>query len=141
MKASNHFIRTILTYLELRAESDSLFAESFTKENKNIDDCITYILNEVQKSGCMGFADDEIYSMAVHYYDEDDIEVGKPMNGKIVVNHVVELSEEEKEQAKQDAIQKAMNEASFVLLAQRTLSCCSPFVSSSLNRSFVIILR
>ena len=116
MKASHHFIRTILTYLELRAESDSLFAESFTKENKNIDDCITYILNEVQKSGCMGFADDEIYSMAVHYYDEDDIEVGKPMNGKIVVNHVVELSEEEKEQAKQDAIQKAMNEASRTML-------------------------
>ena len=116
MKASNHFIRTILTYLELRAESDSLFAESFTKENKNIDDCITYILNEVQKSGCMGFADDEIYSMAVHYYDEDDIEVGKPMNGKIVVNHIVELTEEEKEQAKQDAIQKAMNEASKIML-------------------------
>lgn len=112
MKVSNHFTRTILTYLELRAESDNLFAESFAKENKNIDDCVTYILNEVQKSGCMGFADDEIYSMAVHYYDEDDIEVGKPMNSKIVVNHVVELTEEEKEQAKQDAIQKAMNEAS-----------------------------
>ena len=92
MKATNHFTRTILTYLELRAESDTLFAESFAKENKNIDDCITYIFNEVQKSGCMGFADDEIYSIAVHYYDEDDIEVGKPMNGKIVVNHVVELT-------------------------------------------------
>ncbi len=116
MKASNHFTRTILTYLELRAESDSLFAESFAKENKNIDDCITYILNEVQKSGCMGFADDEIYSMAVHYYDEDDIEIGKPINGKIVVNHVVELTEEEKEQAKQDAIKKAMNEASKTML-------------------------
>ena len=116
MKATNHFTRTILTYLELRAESDNLFAESFAKENKNIDDCVTYILNEVQKSGCMGFADDEIYSMAVHYYDEDDIEVGKPMNGKIVVNHVVELTEEEKEQAKQDAIQKAMNEASKTML-------------------------
>lgn len=59
MKATNHFTRTILTYLELRAESDTLFAESFAKENKNIDDCITYIFNEVQKSGCMGFADDE----------------------------------------------------------------------------------
>ncbi len=116
MKASNHFTRTILTYLELRAESDSLFAESFAKENKNIDDCVTYILNEVQKSGCMGFADDEIYSMAVHYYDEDDIEIGKPINGKIVVNHVVELTEEEKEQAKQDAIKKAMNEASKTML-------------------------
>ena len=116
MKASNHFTRTILTHLELRAESDSLFAESFAKENKNIDDCVTYILNEVQKSGCMGFADDEIYSMAVHYYDEDDIEVGKPMSGKIVVNHIVELTEEEKEQAKQDAIQKAMSEASKTML-------------------------
>ena len=116
MKATNHFTRTILTYLELRAESDTLFAESFAKENKNIDDCITYIFNEVQKSGCMGFADDEIYSIAVHYYDEDDIEVGKPMNGKIVVNHVVELTEEEKELAKQDAIQKAMNEASKTML-------------------------
>lgn len=111
MKVSNQFTRTILTYLELRAESDNLFAESFAKENKNIDDCVTYILNEVQKSGCMGFADDEIYSMAVHYYDEDDIEVGKPINGKIVVNHIVELTEEEKEQAKQDAIQKAQDEA------------------------------
>lgn len=112
MKASNQFTRTILTYLELRAESDSLFAETFAKENKNIDDCVTYILNEVQKSGCMGFADDEIYSMAVHYYDEEDIEVGKPINGKIVVNHVVELTKEEKEQARKDAIEKAMNEAS-----------------------------
>lgn len=111
MKASNHFTRTILTYLELRAESDGLFAESFAKENKNIDDCVTYILNQVQKSGCNGFVDDEIYSMAIHYYDEDNIEVGKPIDGKIVVNHVVELTEEEKEQAKQDAIQKAQDEA------------------------------
>lgn len=110
MKASKHFTRTILTYLELRAESDTLFAESFNKENKNIDDCVTYILNQVQRSGCNGFADDEIYSMAVHYYDEDDLEIGSPINGQIVVNHIVELTEEEKEQARRDAIDKAMNE-------------------------------
>ena len=29
------------------------------------------------RSGCKGFADEEIYSMAVHYYDEDDIEEDK----------------------------------------------------------------
>ncbi len=68
MKATNHFTRAILTYLEQRAETDALFAQSFAKPEKNIDDCITYILNQVQKSGCNGFADDEIYSMAVHYY-------------------------------------------------------------------------
>ena len=92
MKATNHFTRTILTYLELRAESDTLFAESFAKENKNIDDCITYILNTVQKSGCNGFADEEIYSMAVHYYDEDDMKVGEKITAHVVVNHVIELT-------------------------------------------------
>lgn len=111
MKATNHFTRTILTYLEQRAQTDSLFADTFAKENKNIDDCVTFILDQVQKSGCNGFADDEIYSMAVHYYNEDDIEVGKPMQGNIVVNHVVQLTEEEKEQARKDAIQKAMSES------------------------------
>lgn len=111
MKASNHFKATILCYLEKRAENDLLFAERFAKPEKNIDDCITYILNTVQKSGCNGFADDEIYSMAVHYYDEDNIEIGKPINGKVVVNHVVELTEEEKEEARKQALQRVQNEA------------------------------
>ena len=111
MKASNHFKNTIKAYLEQRAETDVLFSFQYSKPEKNIDDCVTYILNEVKKSGCNGFADDEIYSMAVHYYDEDNIEVGKPMNAHVVVNHVVELTEEEKEQARKDAIQKVQDEA------------------------------
>jgi F0F1-type ATP synthase membrane subunit b/b' len=49
--------------------------------------------------------------MAVHYYDEDNIEVGKPMNAHVVVNHVVELTEEEKEQARKEAIQRVQDEA------------------------------
>jgi hypothetical protein len=111
MKASNHFKNTIQAYLDQRAESDVLFSFQYSKPEKNIDDCVTYILNTVQKSGCNGFADEEIYSMAVHYYDEDKIEVGKPMNGHVVVNHVVQLTEEEKEQARQDAIQRVQDEA------------------------------
>jgi hypothetical protein len=111
MKASNHFKNTIQAYLDQRAESDVLFSFQYSKPEKNIDDCVTYILNAVQKSGCNGFADEEIYSMAVHYYDEDKIEVGKPMNGHVVVNHVVQLTEEEKEQARKDAIQQVQDEA------------------------------
>ena len=111
MKASYHFKNTIKAYLDQRAETDVLFSFQYSKPEKNIDDCVTYILNEVKKSGCNGFADDEIYSMAVHYYDEDNIEVGKPMNAHVVVNHVVELTKEEKEQARKDAIQKVQDEA------------------------------
>jgi hypothetical protein len=64
----------------------------------------------VQKSGCNGFADDEIFGMAVHYYEENEIEVGKPINCQVVVNHTVELTEEEKEQARQDAINRLRDE-------------------------------
>lgn len=62
-------------YLEQRAQSDKLFAPRYADPEKNIDDCITYILNYVQQSGINGFADDEIYSLALHYYDEENIEV------------------------------------------------------------------
>lgn len=133
MKASNHFTRTILTYLEQRAQEDNLFAERFAREDKNIDDCVTYILNQVQKSGCNGFADDEIYSMAMHYYDEDEIEVGKSMRGNIVVNHIVQLTEEEKEQARKDAIERAVNESYNKLTIKKKSSGKQTEVSTQLS--------
>ena len=106
MKSTEHFKRTIHAYLQQRASEDRLFAESYRKEGKNIDDCITYILNEVQRSGCNGFTDGEIYSMAVHYYDEDDVEVGNPVSCQVSVNHIVELTEEEKAEARQRAVEQ-----------------------------------
>ena len=111
MKASIHFKNTIKDYLDKRAENDVLFSLQYSKPEKNIDNCVTYILNTVQKSGCNGFADDEIYSMAVHYYDEDNIDIGNPLNCQVVVNHVVELTEEEKQQAHKEALQRVQNEA------------------------------
>ncbi|MBB1150256.1 PcfK-like family protein [Myroides sp. NP-2] len=91
MKASNTFTNIIKSHLDNRAKNDTLFATTYAKENKNIDDCITYILNQVKESGCNGFADDEIFSMAVHYYDEDDIKIGKKISCKVVVNHKEEV--------------------------------------------------
>lgn len=104
MKGTEQFKKTIKAYLEDRAKTDALFAATYAKPNKNIDNCITFIINQVKNSGCNGFADDEIYSLAVHYYDEDKIDVGKPMNCNVVVNHQIVLTEEEKAEAKQQAI-------------------------------------
>ena len=103
MKATDNFKRTIQEYLEVRAKTDELFAKSYAKPNKSIDECITYILNEVQRSGCNGFDDDEVFGIAVHYYDEDNIDVGKKINCKVVVNHTVELTEKEKQELKEKA--------------------------------------
>ena len=61
MNTTEYFKRTIQAYLEERAMEDELFAAKYDNPDKNIDDCVTYILNWVQKSGCNGFCDDEIY--------------------------------------------------------------------------------
>lgn len=110
-KATDYFKRTIQSYLQRRAQEDELFAPRLANPQKNIDDCITFILNYVKESGCNGFADDEIYSLAMHYYDEDDIDIGKPLKCNVVVNHTIVLTEEEKAEAKRKAMQKATDEA------------------------------
>lgn len=111
MKGTMAFQDTIRTYLDNMAMSDALFAVKYANPSKSMDDCVTYILNQVQKSGCNGFADDEIFGMAVHYWEENEIEVGNPLtNCKVVVNHAVELTEEEKEKARQDAMNRLRDE-------------------------------
>ena len=110
MKGTDHFKRTIYMYLEQRAEEDALFAKKYRNPAKNIDDCVTYILNYVQRSGCNGFTDGEIFGQAVHYYDENEIEVGKPIQCQVAVNHVVELTAEEKAEARQQAVRRYQDE-------------------------------
>ena len=110
MKGTDHFKRTIQMYLEQRAAEDALFAKKYRNPAKNMDDCVTYILNYVHRSGCNGFTDGEIFGQAVHYYDENEIEVGKPMNCQVAVNHVVELTAEEKAEARQNAMRRYQEE-------------------------------
>ena len=110
MKGTQSFQDTIKAYLEAMAEKDALFAVKYANPSKSVADCCTFIINQVQKSGCNGFADDEIFGMAIHYYEENEIEVGKPISCQVVVNHTVELTEAEKEQARQDAIDRLRDE-------------------------------
>lgn len=106
MKSTDNFKKTIQEHLEKIASGDPVFADRYRKEGKNINDCVTYILNTVKNSGCNGFADDEIYGMAIHYYDEDNINIGSPNDGRFVVNHKAELSDEEKQEAKEKAMKE-----------------------------------
>lgn len=88
-KGTDLFKETIQNYLNDRAEKEPLFKKTLAKENKNIDECVNYIISTVQKSGKNGFEDSEIFEMAVHYYDEDEIKDVKPITAKVVVNHSV----------------------------------------------------
>ncbi len=103
VNVSQAFRDAIESFVIAKMDSNPLFAKKVCNPKKNIDDCLTYILNTVRNLGIQGFADDEIFSMAVHYYEEENLEIGKPINAKIVVNHHVELTPEEIEELKQRA--------------------------------------
>lgn len=112
MKTTDTFKKTIEAYLRERASKDELFAKSFAKEGKTIDECCNFILNTVKESGCNGFDDEEIYNIAVHYYDEDELNPKylKEMRCNVVVNHTPILTEEDKAELERKAKDDFYNE-------------------------------
>lgn len=111
MKASNAFKETIKAYLEKRANEDELFAVTYQKENKNLDECCNYVMKCAQEGKCAGYSDEEVFGWAVHYYDEDDIKNIKPIRGKAIVNHSVDLTEEDIKLAKEKAMALLIKES------------------------------
>ena len=71
--------QAIQAYLDNRAKTDTLFAETYKKANKSIKGCCKYIYSkarELAKGGnAVGVDDATVYGWAVHYYDEDNIKV------------------------------------------------------------------
>ena len=90
LKSMNREIKSakerIKDYLDERASQDELFAKSYAKSNKNIDECYEYIVSEARKqckdSDSICISDDVVYGWAVHYYDEDNIKVGRSTESK-----------------------------------------------------------
>lgn len=119
-------------YLDERARTDELFARSYAKKNKSIDECFAYIMGEALKNsiavasgveGCV-MDNDVVYGMAVHYYDEDDIKVNKlPSNVRTSASTTtpakpVKLTEEEEKKACEAAI-KRLTEEQYALLKKK----------------------
>lgn len=73
--------QAIKIYLDNRAKTDSLFAETYKKANKSIKECCKYIYSQAKKlakgGNAVGVDDATVYGWAVHYYDEDNIKVDK----------------------------------------------------------------
>ncbi|MBR4886795.1 MAG: DNA (cytosine-5-)-methyltransferase [Muribaculaceae bacterium] len=106
-KEMNAVKQAIKSYLDNRAKTDELFAVAYAKPHKNIDECFNYILGEARKQGnAVYLPDDVVFGWAVHYYDEDDIKINKlPANTKVSARASVELTEEDKEKAREQAIE------------------------------------
>ena len=107
------FQETIKAYLDKRAQEDALFAEHYARAGKSIEKCCNYILNQARKKGgnVVAIPDDEVYGLAVHYYDEDiPADECKPVSGARAAAPKVELTEEEKAAAKEQALEMYRNQ-------------------------------
>lgn len=105
------FENAIKEYLDARAKEDVKFADKYSNGKKSIEECCRFILVEMRKkakSGMYGATDAEVFGLAVHYYDEEDIKVEKNVSAEVVINR--ELTEEEKQELKKRKKAKAKTE-------------------------------
>lgn len=86
MKATEQFKSVMEKYLNDTAQSDTVFAQNFSKTSKNLESCFNYIFGEVKKTGLCAFDNQEIFDMAVNYYTDDSIGIPTPVICKAVVS-------------------------------------------------------
>lgn len=72
---------TLQEYLEKKlgemAQQDANFRERYEDKQKSIKNCLLYITQQAHKqavNGCAAISDDDVLQMAVHYYQEKDVE-------------------------------------------------------------------
>lgn len=111
-KTPDPLLEPVRQYLEKRAAEDPQFAEKFNNPKKSLKDCCAYIYGEAKKraggSSCIYIAPEEVFGMAVHYYDEEDIKVTSAgYTGRATVApKPVELTAEQKAKAEKAALEK-----------------------------------
>lgn len=99
----NPFREAVRRYLEDRAGKDPAFAEAYGSPKKSLEQCCDYICTEVRRMGRVAMTDEEVYGLAVHYYDEENpgrIEAGLSVSARIVTP---ELSEEQRKRLEKEA--------------------------------------
>lgn len=109
-QTTERFQERIKAYLDDLASRDEYFALDYENPAKSIEECCDFIVQQVQKSGRCGFDDDEIFGLAVHYYQEQNLEEIKHIDCKVIVNEEVQLTPEEIEAAKLEAKERIVRE-------------------------------
>ena len=104
-KVSKAFEEAVKSYLDRFANNDDAFAVKYANEGKSIGECCDYIASQVKEMGVVGLSDDEVYGLAVHYYDEEDVRFEK-VAYRAVCNRSVELTDDEKSELRRRAMEE-----------------------------------
>lgn len=104
---SKAFENVIMVYLKRLADRDETFREKLENEKKSISECCDFIASEVNRMGVCGLTDAEVFGLAVHYYDEEEVKIDlkNVREYHAVANQPIELTDEEKEEARKKALE------------------------------------
>lgn len=101
-----NFQQAIKNHLDNLATTDPQFAEKYKNPKKNIEECCKYIIGEVHaktKTQTAVMSDEEVYGMAIHYYDEDNITVRNAPVATTAKGKEVKLTTEQKKKLQEQA--------------------------------------
>lgn len=107
------FETAIKNHLDKVAADDPFFNNKYKNPAKSIEECCKYIKSEVQKAfkgkgGVCAVSDEEVFGMAVHYYDEEELVVEAPKgNVKVVPASEVSVSQPKAKKQRKPKANKA----------------------------------
>ena len=82
---SPEFKNTIKNHLDELAKVDDSIREVLLKPNKSIEECCSYIIQEVKRMNYTAVADEDVYAIAITYYKDDSIKDVEEHNVNVVV--------------------------------------------------------
>lgn len=110
MKSNNAAIAAMQQMLQERCIAEPTFAIKMANPNKSMEGAINYLCRTIQKSGLCMVDNMTVENILVDYFDEDSIEDGgTPVNCNIVVSKP-ELSDEDKAELKEQAMEQYKEE-------------------------------
>ena len=103
IKGISDWRKPIADYLTKRKD----IQENLKNPKKNFRECCQFILTEAKKKGnVVAMTDEEVFSLAVHYYDEDDVTVDRTIKAAVSAPETV------KEDAAQQKVEQKKKKAS-----------------------------
>ena len=109
-QAKQAYKSAIIGYLRERCKTDTYLAEACKKENKTLDDCIKYIMEQARKRAENNVAvipGVEVYDWAVHYILEDSLNCESGKTDKKSEEKTAEKSVESPEKEKLVSVKKS----------------------------------
>ena len=114
------FKQIIKMYLDCMSAQDAEFAKAYASEQKSLDECVLFIQSQMYQrakesakknnasSACVIPTDDEVFALAVRYYNDADLKVDGSAfdNVKVLSLSATSFTDEEKDKMRQEAIQK-----------------------------------